>query len=523
MTSYMASFCINSSGWSGNMPEQIINKLKKSILPQWKVCFVFALIMGLCAHLYKITNWLPNWDSLVFRYDSQNMISMGRWFLPVVCAPSSFYDLPFIAGFFAIIFHGLGAVCICKIFDVKKNITAALIGAMVATFPTVTSVMMYNYVADGYAIAFLFSCIAAMLLIKDKPCYIGSLVLIALSAGIYQAYITVTIMLLILSLIIDVLYKNIDLKNLLIKCLKFLLTGVLGMILYYLVMTILLKITGTTLLEYQGMDNAASFSDIDIAGALYTIKESFINYFFDFSKGATVFGIINSIVFILTFVLYLADVIKNKLSIDKILMLGVFVILLPIGASVLSFINSGIDYHNLMKMGFLVFYLFFILQYENSEQNALKSWAILGISALLIFNQTIIANVSYHKLNMAYEKSYGTLIRIADRIEQTEGAKECDRILVLGYLPQSEAYSAVLPPDMTGTTDGYILRADDEIVGQSVLCSALNDYCQKNYKFISGKEKSDLLKRIDAYNLNNWPEKNSISVVDNVIVIKLGD
>ncbi len=507
------------------MPEQIMNKIKKSILPQWKVCLFFALIMGLIAHLYKITNWLPNWDGLVFRYDAQNMISMGRWFLPVVCAPSSFYDLPFITGLMAIIFHGLGAVCICKIFGVRKNITAALIGALVATFPTVTSVMMYNYVADGYALAFLFSCIAAQLITKDKPCYIGSLVLIALSAGIYQAYITVTIMLLLLSLILELIYKNTDVKKAIFKSLKFLLTGVLGMVLYYLVMTVLLKLTGTTLLEYQGFDNATSLKGIDIAGALYTIKESFVSYFFDFSEELNVFGVINCIVFVLTLVLYLTDVIKNKLSIAKILMLCICVILLPIGASVLSFINSGIDYHNLMKMGFLVFYLFFILQYENTsvKLNKVKQWTILVVTAILIFNQTIIANVSYHKLNMAYEKSYGTLIRIADRIEQTEGAGECDSILVLGYLPESEAYSVKLPPDMTGTTDGYILRADDEIVGQSVLCSALNDYCGKNYKFISGEEKTELLKRIDTDSLNKWPAKNSISIIDNVIVIKLGD
>ena len=505
------------------MPEQIINQIKKSILPQWKVCFIWALVIGLCAHLYKITNWLPNWDSLVFRYDAQNMISIGRWFLPVACAPSSFYDLPLIAGLMAIIFHGLGAVCICKMFDVRKNITAALIGAVVAAFPTVTSVMMYNYVADGYALAFLFSCIAAMLLAKDKPCFIGSLVLITLSAGIYQAYITVTITLLLLSLIFDVIYKNADEKKLLIKALKFLLTGVLGMALYYLVWTVLLKITGTAILEYQGINNAASLSSIDIKDAFYTIKDSFVSYFFDFSQGVSAFGIINSIVAVLSVVLYLTDVIKNKLSIGKILMLGVLVILLPIGASVLSFVNSGIDYHNLMKMGFVVFYLLLILQYENAEQNALKSWAILGVSAVLIFNYTIIANVSYHKLNMAYEKSYGVLMRIADRIEQTEGAEECDRILVLGHLPGSEAYSAVLPPDMTGTTDGYILRADDETVGQSVLCSAINDYCGKDYEFLAGEEKSDLLKKMDADCLNNWPGKNSIAVIDDVIVIKLSD
>ena len=78
-----------------NMPEKALKKINDSILPQWKVCFLAALIVGLVAHLYKITSWIPNWDSLVFRYDSQNMIALGRWFLPVVCSLTSFYDLPF--------------------------------------------------------------------------------------------------------------------------------------------------------------------------------------------------------------------------------------------------------------------------------------------------------------------------------------------------------------------------------------------------------------------------------------------
>ena len=527
MINFTGNFYTNLSGWSGNMPEQTIEKIKKSIFPEWRVCLIFSLIMGFFAHLYKITNWLPNWDSLVFRYDAQNMIAIGRWFLPVVCAPSSFYDLPVIAGIMAIIFHGLGAVCICKMFGVRKNITAALIGAVVATFPAVTSVMMYNYVADGYALAFMFSCIAAMLLTKDKPCYIASVLLIAFSAGIYQAYITVTIMLLLLSLIFELLYENTDLKKTMLKSIKFLLTGVLGMMLYYIVMTILLKLTKTTVLEYQGFDTATSFKGIDIAGSLYTIKESFMGYFFDFSNGLSVFNVLNCIVFIATLILYTADVLKNKLSVPKILMLLICVVFLPIGASVLAFINSGIDYHNLMKMGFLVFYLFFILHYEKQnlksiKLNSAKLWTILGVTTVLVFNQIIIANVSYHKLNIAYEKSYGTLIRIADRIEQTEGAIECDSILVLGYLPGSEAYSVNLPPDMTGATEGYILRADDEIFGQSVLCSALNDYCGKNYKFISGEEKKALLKNFDTDSLDSWPQKSSICVVDNVIIIKLG-
>ena len=511
------------------LPEQVIEKIKKNIIPQWKMCFISAIVIGLIAHLYKITNWLPNWDSLVFRYDAQNMVSMGRWFLPVASALSSFYDLPWITGLMAILFHAIGAVCICKIFEVKKNLTAMLIGAAVVSFPTVTSVLLYNYVADSYSFAFLLSCIAALLITRDKlKYYILAAILIALSVGIYQAYITVTIMLLLCFLIIEVLKKETKIKDVLIKSAKFLLTGIVGMVLYYLALTVILKVTKTALLEYQGFDNAASLSGFNIPASLYVIKESFVNYFFDFSNGINVFSVINVIVLIAAVAFYLIDVIKNKLNIFKILVLVVLVVFLPIAASVLSFINSSIDYHNLMKMGFFGFYLLFILQYEKTEAksinvNAFKSWFVFAVTAALIFNQIIIANVSYHKLNMAYEKSIGTLNRIADRIEQTEGSEDCDKILVLGALEGSEDYSAVLPPDITGTTDGYILRADDEIVGQSVLCSALNDYCGKNYKFVSGSKKTDLLEKIDESNMNNWPSKNSILIIDNVIVIKLSD
>lgn len=509
------------------LPEQVIRKIKDNIEPQWKICFISAILLGLVAHMYKITNWLPNWDSIVFRYDGQNMIGIGRWFLPVVCAPSSFYDLPWLAGLAAIVFHALGAVCICKMFDVKNKTTASLIGAVVATFPTVTSVMMYNYVADGYSIAFLLSCIAAMNMTKEKPNYIASVILIALSAGIYQAYITVTVMLLLCRLINESVQRESDAKELVSKSVKYLISGALGMGLYYLILKILLKIMGATLLEYQGFNSATSMSNIDILSSLYIIKHSFTDYFFDFSKGVNVFNVVNIVIFSLTIVLYLINIIKNKPGIAKIVLFAIYVAFLPIGASVLAFVNGSIDYHNLMKMGFCVFYLIPILMYEKSEFkstsiSAIKSWTVLILSSVLIINQTVIANVSYHTLQIAYEKSYGTLMRIADRIEQTDTASDCEKILVIGYLPGSESYSVNLPPDMTGTTEHYILRADDATVHQSVLCSALNDYCGKNYTFLEEEEKTEFLRKNNTQLMSTWPAENSVSVIDGVIVIKLG-
>lgn len=509
------------------MPEQMIAKLNQRIPAQWKTCFWSALAVGLLAHLYKLTNWLPNWDSLVFRYDPQNMLGLGRWFLPVACGFSSFYDLPWLAGLLALVFHALGAVCICRMFAVQKKVTAALIGAMVVTFPTVTSVLMYNYVADGYALSFLLACGAACCLTQDKPRYPAAILLIALSVGIYQAYITVTVMLLLCWLIRQTLQTGVTAKTVLFQSGKLLVAGAIGMILYYLVLNLLLKVTGTQLIDYQGVKSAISLTELDWLGSLYAIKHSFLRFFFDPSGGLAAHHIINGAVFAVTILLYFCDAIKAKLNLPKWLMLALWVVLLPVGASLLAFINSGVDYHNLMKMGFCVFYLLFLLQYEQTQFqkeafNRVKLWTILLTAVALVFSQTLIANISYHKLTMAYEKSYGILIRIADRIEQTDGAAECNRILVAGSLPQSAAYSADIALEMTGTTDGLILRADDETVAQSVFCSALNDYCGTNYRFVAGEEKTNLLEQIGADALGVWPERNAILVVDDVIVISLG-
>lgn len=178
-------------------------------------------------------------------------------------------------------------------------------------------------------------------------------------------------------------------------------------------------------------------------------------------------------------------------------------------------------------MGYCIFYVLLIILYERMDFapdriKALKNWTVFVLFAVLVFDHIIIANVSYHKLQLSYEKSYGTLVRIADRIDQTPGAKDCSEILVIGSLYDSKPYSDDLPPDMTGTTDGYILRADDETVGQSVLCSALNDYCGTNYTFLYGKRKKELSERPLVKNMELWPGKTSVEVIDGVIVIKLG-
>ncbi len=511
------------------LPEKVLKKLNAYILPEWKVCFFAAIAVGMIAHLYKITNWLPNWDSLVFRYDPQNMVGLGRWFLPVVCSISSFYDLPFLNGIIAVLFHALGAVCICRILNIREKITAFLIGAIIVSFPTVTSVMMYNYVADGYSIAFFLSTLAALYMIKGKGGYIISVVLIALSVGVYQAYITVTIMLILLWLIDQIIYRRTEFFILLKKSVCMLLAGISGMILYSIILKAILAVSSAELLDYQGINSTVSLSNVDLVSSLYVIKETFISCFFDFSKGISIYVILNVFVLLFTFFYYIKYIVKNKIYRKPIELFAVIAtgVALVFGAGALAFINPSADYHNLMLMGYSVFYIFFLVLYErgtdeNEKHICIKRWAVLTAALLIIANQIVISNVSYHKAQIAYEKSYGVLVRIADRIEQTDGAEDCKKILVLGALENSERYSSNLPPDITGVTDGYILRADDEKVAQSVLSSALHDYCEMDYEFLAGEEKRMLAQNEKVQSMGEWPAKDSVAAVDGTIVIKLG-
>ena len=512
-----------------DLPEKVLKKMNTHILHQWKVCFFMALTVGLLAHLYKITNWLPNWDSLVFRYDSQNMIGLGRWFLPVCCSFSSFYDLPFLNGIIAILFHALGAVCICRILNVQKKVTAGLIGALIVSFPTVTSVMMYAYVADGYSIAFFLSTLAAMYMTKDKPKYLLSAILIALSCGIYQAYITVTIMLVLLHLIDEMIFKNASFRVVLKKAVCMFLSGVLGVALYGIILKVILEIFSAELLDYQGANAAASLSNIDLLASLYIIKETFMKCFFDLSGGVNIYVALNGFVLFFTLMYYLRCIVKNQIYKypANTLMIIILSVMLIFGAGALAFINPGVDYHNLMRMGYAVFYLIFLIIYERETETkeshtAIKCWIVLITTIVLVTNQVVISNVSYHKAQITYEKSYGVLIRIADRIEQTPGSEDCNKILVIGALDDSDAYGVNLTPDITGITDGYIIRADDETVGQSVLCSALNDYCGKNYEFVSGEEKIKITQREDVKSMKKWPQMDCVTIVDDTVVIKFG-
>ena len=511
------------------MPLTLFQRLKAKGKPTYTAAAAAAFVLGLIAHGYRMTNWLPNWDSLVFREDPQHMASLGRWFLPVASFFSSDYELPWLNGLLALVYLSTAAVFVCETLCLRSRLAAALTGGLIAVFPAITSVFTYCYVADAYCLAFLLACVAAWALSRGTVrSFLAAVPLLALSAGIYQAYLTVTVALLLVFLVRELLFGNDTPGRSLRRAGWFLLGGILALALYGAVQAAVTALFSVKLLDYQGLSGAFSFSafrPLTSAGAALYV---FFHHFADFSNGFNLYSVLNLAVAAALAVGYFSALRHSKASPGTAVLSLLYLAALPFGCCALFFVNSDLDYHNLMRMSFVAVYLFLPLFYDRLPRPAGrldtgKAWVAVLLSGALIAHGTVLANISYHKLQIAFEKSYGLVIRLADRIESTDGAAQADRLLLVGQLKDSETYAVTFPPTVTGTTDGLLLRRDDETVGQSVVTAALRDYGHVSLSFLHGEEAHTLKASPAVAAMPCWPADGSVAVSNGVIIVKFSD
>ena len=336
-------------------PDQLPAQLARRFRPEWRLVFFSAFGFGLLAHFYKMANWLPNWDSLVFRYDAQQMLQYGRYFLSLACGLSSYYDLPWLNLLLGLLFLAGSTFCVAALLHLKKPVALVLTGALIAVFPTVTSTFAYEYVADGYCLAMLAACLSALLLTRPgwRSFFAGAACL-WFSVGIYQAYLTVTITLLLVWLLDDLLFHRRSAAASLRSAGRFLAGGVLAGAVYAVALQLVLAFSGTALSDYQGFDTVGF---LHLWSALHGCFTSFFRFFFDLHNGLTVWFVLNVLVFALLAVFLLTTLVQQALWHDpaRFWLLLVYLAALPLGAAALYFLNPWVDYHNLMTMGYAAF------------------------------------------------------------------------------------------------------------------------------------------------------------------------
>ena len=504
-------------------PYEALHNLKDKIKKEWKIAFLSAVIIGLATHLFFIAQLIVNHDSLLTLDIPQDAILTGRWFLKYICGVNSNFILPTVIGITSLIAMGLSSVIVVNLFDVKKTLNIILISAIMVTYPTVASTFSYMFLADGYFIALLLATLSVLLASKYKYGFLLGAVCICFSLGIYQAYISVTIILCILKLLYSMITDK-QPKGILKQSLKYLAMGILGFVLYYIILQIMLYVREMNLSSYQNVDSLGSLSlNSLLSGAVFAYK-NFYNYIINtsFHKSNIIIIISNILVGAGLAFLFIKEYINKKAykkTFNNVLLV-VLLIIIPIGLNIVNLLSTETRYHMVMRYSWCLLYVAFIILLDKVEIKAkIVQW--LGVLSLIciVYNFIIVDNVAYYNAYFKFEKTYAVTAKLSERIENFEGYNINMPVAIIGT-PDKSKYPSTnttkeITNDITGT-DG------DMIASKTTHYKAfLEKYFNLKIIALNTSETEKIQATDEFKNMPTYPDKDSMKIIDGVLVVKL--
>ncbi|TMN21635.1 glucosyltransferase domain-containing protein [Lentibacillus cibarius] len=511
------------------MPEEIFSKIKAGIKREWKIAFFSTVIIGFLTHMFVLTNMLPNHDGLVNIYSSQKKYALGRFFLGPFSGISSFFDLPWVNGTLSIFYLALTSILLTEFFKLRKTPAIILTAGLVVTFPTIASTFSYMFTADGYMFGFLLSVFAVFLTKKYRYGLFPAAFILYLSVGIYQANVTIVLTVVTVWFIQELISNHKQLKSILYSLMLQIGMTVLGMSMYAITFKGYQTWMGGEITKYQGLDQIGNQKK-NIIEQILLIKDKTMEFFFrgfvtDFP--INFFEVLNLLLILLILAGVAITVVLNKVYLSPVRMLFIVlsIVLLPIFSFVLYFVSPGVVYHMLMVMAVVLIYILPIVLYNRLDGLSpvvnWYSWGTVVVSCLIIFNFSLISNISYFNMSLKYEKSYAMVNRMLDRMEQTDGYTHASKLAVIGRTSvDTELGSKTIPeniPKMTGAMREVIL------------------FQPYHYTFMLENQMGKVLETVDAPKLkklkesnlvkqmNTWPSKDSVKVKEDIIILKLDE
>lgn len=505
-------------------PRNFFSKVNKAIGHDGRVAFLSAVIIGLIAHMPAMNFDVPNHDGLDSLYFDQNMLTSGRWFLGTACGISSFYSLHWVIGVLSLLYLAITAIFLVKLLKIKTPVFAVMISGLLVTFPTLASNFAYSFTMDGYMMGLMFAVIAVYVVPQFKLGFVLGGVFLAFSMGTYQAYLPVA-MLLSLYMVLMIFAEKTGLKERFLNSLRYLYMGVIGVGLYYVVLKILLAVTGKELDTYQGINSAAE--SISLVETIKAVYKDFVAFSV---KGHILFANPIALIAVAALALSFVAVLFIRAGREKwfksiwfYIALAVTAVIIPLFTNVMLIISKDITYHSLMRYQWVVFGIIAVAFIENFLQGSdgarenLIEWAVTLSAFVCIICNGLALNVGYFNLEKKYERTYAYCLRLADRIEQTEGYYEGIPIYMIGVVGEDN-FPIV---DITADVTDHMLN-----VGGNWLFYTPRNY-ELFYKHYMGitfnflmPDEANYYDSEEYVAMPSFPGKGSTKVVDGVLYVK---
>ena len=510
-----------------------VNNLKEKVLNfinNYKLMFIVTIIIGLIAHLFMLTNKLPNHDDIESIFSKGVTLELGRWGLELIKYIFPNYSMPWFNGIIMLVMIAISACLIAKVLEIKSKVKQCLIGAIMITYSSVTCTLAYTFTASAYGIAILLSVLCVYFAIKKgkKQNIILSIICLILSLSIYQAYVSLTATLFIMILIKDCLNKEENLKNIVLKGLKFLAILIFSLLIYLACVLIINSVIGKNLSNYQG---ANEITNISLAGILNGIINSYMTLprlilrnFYGLSAGTLPkIGYTISIISILILAIIQLKKVA-KYSKKKAVLFIILGLILPITMNLMYIISSKIEIHSLMLYGNCFILILPLILIEKSQETKLIRCINKIVTVTLIimaYKYIIYANESYFELKLSYENTHSFYTTLTTRIESIQGFNKDTKIAFIG------SYTG----EMLYINANYFSDLDDftGIISNLEMISAysnenfIKNYIGVDFNYASEEEINELQNNEEVKEMNIYPYDNSIKKINNIIVVKFSE
>lgn len=512
-------------------------KLQKK---EWALAFLTAFLGGMLTHLYMFTNNLLTWDGVLNSHTPQELTSSARPFLVYFTGISSDYNLPMVIGTLSVFFLSMTAVALTECFQMKNPWVIMLTALFVVTFPAVAGTFCYLYTADGYMAAYLFSVLAFLL---AKRCAVGYAdnrrgrfvdcrkwgwlfggILLAVSLGIYQAYLGVTVTLCMLDLLLSLIET--DWKEIGRRTGRYALMGISGYLEYLIAVRVMSAVKHIPLSGYSGTDRMTGMVLSDIPRGIVQAYRNFISFLVNGNVlTANIWMRIAMAVLVIFCIAVYGYALfrgKRERGLVRILCAALLTALLPLGATLYCVIYPDTFVYILLRMCWVLYFIFALALAERYVEREYIQRGCLAASAVMVFQFYLLSNITYYNMNEKYEKSYALAIRVADRIEQQEEYHPWIKAVFLGEDPDYNKYPTTesTREDLSGI---YPAKGDFFLNNEEKFKEFLSDYLCISLADADEEELKKLNKNPIVQQMGTFPAADSVQVVDGILVVKIGE
>lgn len=516
------------------------NLLKEGILLRKKMiifCFVAVFFWGFFAHAYGFLHNNLSHDVLnaftATRTEEIWKIELGRFLVPVYRLIRGPVSLPWLVGLLGLMWTAIALFLVVEIFDISSRVAVFLTaGIMTTNITYIAQIATYLYEFDFNALSMLLAVLAVYLWNRKEIFWnLAAVCCLMVSIAIYQAYISVTVTLIVWKSIMDLLDDK-PVMAVLIHGLKGILVVLTGVALYFGLGKFVYAITGIVPQDRTNVFEAGSaqvqLNLEQLQEAFEEVKSYILHKAYNirfFKKSATAVTVLSCVTMVAVFV-------RKRYRWDRILMVFALIVALPIAMDCMRMLSKAMGIHELMVYAVWFFYVFLVVF---SFFLCGKDWfprlwakllrvAVCALVCVVLWQNVLLANTAYVKKELEANATLSVMTRVAATWDAREDfdPEETEVAFIGDADTEVTVHGMKRVSSILAMHKNFSIFRDDSEYYYNTYKAYFEYVLQRPVRFCSDEVHAQLKEDERVQALPKFPQKGYMEMIDGMLVIKMG-